>query len=103
MPIYMVLGFVILLFSFSVILAGVTYSHRKVLTGNGKFVYEPSRSGPSTYVFSLEDRADVFLCVNKNGRVTIKMAKTEVPTILFKKLGQRLAKYAKDFEQDFKS
>lgn len=103
MPIYMVLGFVILLFSFSLILAAVSTAHRKLLTESGKFVYESGRSTPSVHVFSLEERADVFLNVYKNGRVTIKVAKSEVPTILFKKLGLRLAKYAKDFEQDFKS
>lgn len=103
MPIYMVLGFVILLFSFSFLTAVVTYTHRKLLTENGSFVYDATKSNSSVSVFYPEDRADVLLCIYKNGRVTMKQNSTEVPVILFNKLSSRLVKYVKDFEQDFKS
>lgn len=103
MTLYLVLGFIILVFSFSVLSYLVTLSFQRKLTGYGPLVYCARRSNTAVTAFTPEHNEDVTLYIYNNGRTTFATNGTEYPLGLTHKQATRLHRYCVAFSQDYKS
>lgn len=96
---YILLGFVIVLFSFSLLAAVASLLCRRLVCGNGKLVYDKNASSQTRLVFHPKNNDSISVIYSGQDEIVVRYNSKEFNLLSFSSLRKELSYAIKEFKK----